>query len=127
MMRLFGRADLVKAALWAAFLYVVFALMALAIAPSAGRAAEPPQALVVRLARHDDPKVQSWRLVTDLEAPIGSETGPAVTSMACAVSAATRLALWLGDHMPGWDVTEWRCLPVNEAERFLETGKEKEI
>jgi hypothetical protein len=122
-----SRTGLIAAALWAAFLYVVFALMTLAIAPSAGRAAEPPQALVVRLARHDDPKVQSWRLVTDLEAPIGSEAGPAVTSMACAVSAATRLALWLGDHMPGWDVTEWRCLPVAEAERFLKSGHTTDI
>lgn len=92
-----------RAAVRAALLYLLFALLALAVAPRPGLAGpsaegsgpqvgEPPQALVVRLARNDDPKIEIWRSPTDLEAPVGSETGP-TTSPNCAVEAMVRIPI----------------------------------
>jgi hypothetical protein len=121
-----GRNGLVTAALWAAFLYLLLLFMAFAVAPSPGLAAEPPHALVVLLSRSDDTRVETWRLLTDIAAPIGSEQGP-TTSVNCAVEAMTRTALWLRDHMPGWEVKEWRCMPVAEVERFLRSHRAAEI
>lgn len=106
-------------ALWAVFLCLLFVLFAVAIAPQAAKAGEPPHALVVLLERSDDPGVEIWRLLTDVEAPVGSETGP-TTSINCAVEAMTRIATWLHGHMPGWELKEWRCLPVGDVEGFLE-------
>ena len=113
------RIEFPGAALWAAFLYALILLAALALAPPPARAAESPQALVVLLAHGEDPSLRSWRLISDLEAPIGSETGPAATGMACTIQAATRLPAWLSGHMPGWEVREWRCLPVADVAAFL--------
>lgn len=115
------------AAVWAAFLYVLALLAALALAPPPLRAAEVPQALVVLLAHGQDPRLRSWRLITDLEAPVGSETGPALSGMACAVQAATRLPTWLSGHMPGWQLREWRCLPVDEVTAFLAAHGARDI
>lgn len=115
------------AALWAAFLYVLILLAALALAPQPAIALESPQALVVLLAHGEDPHLRSWRLVSDLEAPVGSETGPAATGMACTIQAATRLATWLSGHMPGWQVREWRCLPVGQVAAFLAAHSSADI
>jgi len=111
-----SRYGLVIAALWAAMLYLLF--LVLAFAPKSGSAGEPPQALVAWLVRGDDPTVEVWQVLTDLDAPLGSETGP-TTSPNCTIQAVIRVPLWLREHMPGWDVREWRCIPVTEVRRFL--------
>jgi len=61
-----SRHGLVVAALWAAFLYLLF--LALAVAPKSGIAGEPPQALVAWLVRTDDPTIETWQVLTDLGA-----------------------------------------------------------
>ena len=91
----------------------------LEIARAIVAAAEAAQALIVRLTHKDDAHVQSWRVVTDLDAPVGSESGPAPSAMACNIQAATRLPNWLSTHMPGWQIREWVCLPVDEVAAFL--------
>ena len=111
-----SRHGLVVAALWAAFLYLLF--LALAFAPKSIMAGEPPQALVARLVRGDDPTVESWQVLTDLDAPPGSEAGP-TTSPNCNIQAMIRVPEWLREHMPGWEIQEWRCIPVAEVRRFL--------
>lgn len=110
------RHGLVVAAPWAAFLYLLFPIVTLG--PKFGLAGEPPQALLARLVRSDDPTVEAWRVLTDLDAPIGSETGP-TTSPNCAVQAMIRVPVWLREHMPGWEIREWRCIPVTGVRQFL--------
>lgn len=122
----FSASRNVGAALRAALLYLLFALLAIAAAPRPGLAGEPPQALVVRLARNDDPKIEIWRSPTDLEAPVGSETGP-TTSPNCAVEAMVRIPIWLRDHLPGWEVREWRCIPAADVDRFLKSHRAADI
>lgn len=114
----------VVAALWAAFLYLLF--IALAFAPKSGMAGEPPQALVAWLVRTDDPAVETWKVLTDLDAPLGSETGP-TTSPNCTIQAMVRVPMWLREHMPGWEVREWRCIPVNDVRRFLNEHRAENI
>jgi hypothetical protein len=120
---------LARAALWAAFLYLLLAFTAVAITPSAragAPAGETPHALVVLLVRTDDEKTRIWEAVTDLAAPIDSETSP-TSSMNCTAEAMTRMPHWLSDHRPGWDLREWRCLPVDEVEAFLKRHRGAEI
>ncbi len=115
-----------RAALRAALLYLLFSLLALAAAPRPGLAGEPPQALVVRLARSDDPNIEIWRALTDLEAPVGSETGP-TTSPNCGIEAIVRIPIWLRDHLPGWEVREWRCIPAADVDQFLKSHRAADI
>lgn len=119
--------TLIGAALWAAFFYVLILLAALALAPRPAGAADSAQALVVLLVHAEDSRLESWRLVSDLGAPVGSETGPAATGMACTIQAATRLPTWLAGHMPGWELREWRCLPVREVAAFLAAHRSADI
>ena len=111
-----SRQGLVVAAIWAAFLYLLF--LALAVAPKSGIAGEPPQALVAWLVRTDDPTIETWQVLTDLGAPLDSEAGP-TTSPNCTIQAMIRVPLWLREHMPGWEIREWRCIPVTEVRQFL--------
>jgi len=120
-----GRNSLV-AALWAALLYLLLLFLAFAVAPRSGLAGEPPQALVARLVRSDDPRIETWQLLTDLDAPVGSETGP-TTSPNCTVEAMIRAPLWLRDHMPSWEISEWRCIPATEVDRFLKNHRAADI
>ncbi len=113
--------GLTRIAIWFGILYAL--LIATVIATTPARS-EIPEALLALLSKpHLD---DSWKLLTDLTAPIDSETGP-TSSKSCMIQGMVRIPLWVTKHMPGWEVKEWRCVPVDEVKTFIEQHRGAEI
>ena len=49
------------------------------------------------------------------------------TAGGCAVAANTLLPLWVRDHMPGWDIAAWWCVPDGEAEKFIAANRGERV
>ena len=93
---------------------VIYAIL-LAVALNYAKS-DVPQALLALLSKPQSH--ETWKVLTDLEAPIDSETGP-TSSMSCMIQGGMRVGLWVESHLPGWLIKEWRCIPVTEVQSFL--------
>lgn len=123
--------TLIRATLWAAFLYVLILLAALALAPDAR--SEEARVTVVYLQSEDQPAVKGWAAVYArmpsgvVYSPATGESHIPVISKAhgagCSESGGVQQAIWLASHWQGFTILEWRCIAPDELDAFFEKAR----
>ena len=106
------------AGVYIGFMTVILALVFVAFWIAPRPAHSESWALVVLLARD---KAESWQV------PTKGDDHAIPTAGGCAVAANTLLPLWVRDHMPGWDIAAWWCVPDGEAEKFIAANRGERV